>query len=406
MAYFSDIGFKDTPSLDAFGRLRVSNTGQRFDVEFIYDLNPEIICNVLEGTGPTCTHNANTRDVTMAIVNTTTGSGRALYSHMDIPYTAGNSQLIALTGVLNLANIAGGVTSCFLRSKVSGSVVEVANIVQADWVENQTGINWNYSQIFEMDFQSLKVGRVRFGLNQNGVFIPVTEIDNDNLRNSGYWQSPSLPIFWRIYNDATYTYMEIGYGDTENAIGFRHRITKNASATMKAICGTVKSEGGPDTLDILGYPRSVDMGVTTKRADATLIPILSIRPKATFNSIVNRGLYIPTGINVQTDNPILVRLYNSGAVLTGASWTSVENSNSGMEYDISATAITGGTFIASMYLTASANNGKVFLSQNLLGKAMLAIGRDTSVDALCICAVRTTNSSANILMGIDWKEIR
>lgn len=405
MTIIREIQYTDSPSLDAFGRLRVSNTGQRFDTEFIYNLNPETICNIIEGTGPTATHNANTRDVTLAIVNRNNGSGRALYSHIDIPYTAGNSQLIAITSVLDFANIGTGTASFFLRSKISGSVVDLVNTVQSSWLNLKTGVNWNYAQIFEIDFQSLKVGRIRYGLNQSGSFIPVGSIVNDNIRNSGYWQSPSLPIFWRIYNDATYTYMECGYGDTENAIGFRYKIASNANATMKAICATVKSEGGVDILDIPGYNRAVDMGVTPKTVGNTLIPVLSIRPTATFNSLTNRGVYIPTGIQLETDQPILLRVYNGGTTLTGANWSSLESSDSGMEYDVAASAISGGTLIASMYLTA-ANNAKIYSSSNLLGKVVLAIGRDSTVDTLSICAVRTGNSNASVKVSIDWKEIR
>ena len=115
---------------------------------------------------------------------------------------------------------------------------------QSQWTALTSGMNWQYSQIFQLDFQSLKVGRIRFNIIQGGIPINVYEVTNDNIRNSGYWQRPTLPIFWRVYNDATYSYTEIGYGSENNAIGFRFKVAKNASHTAKAICSTVKSEGG------------------------------------------------------------------------------------------------------------------------------------------------------------------
>lgn len=53
---------------DAFQRQRVSNTDQRFDGDFSYDLSPLLFDNI-SATG-TLTFNANTRDVTLATAST------------------------------------------------------------------------------------------------------------------------------------------------------------------------------------------------------------------------------------------------------------------------------------------------------------------------------------------------
>ena len=141
---------------------------------------------------------------------------------------------------------------------------------------------------------------------------------------------------------ATYTYMEMGYGDDNNAVGFRYRITANASATMRAICCTVKSEGGLSLRNTAGIAQSANMGTSTTTVSTTLIPLLSIRSKSTFNSLTNLAIALPKSFSIQTDNPIRLAVIQYGT-LTGASWGDVDSTYSTLEFDTSATAVTGGT---------------------------------------------------------------
>ena len=396
----SVVGFPDV-YFDAFGRLRTSNTAQRLDVEFIYDKQPEIVDEVTV-SGGTVTHNANSRDLTLAINNTTTATEASMFSY-DVPYTAGNSQLIALTGTINEANIAGGVAQIFVRSKVSGSVVETVTD-QTSWNKDTVSdADWTNSQIFEIDFQSLKVGRIRFYLNRSGVAVPVHEIINDNIRPEAYWQLPHLPLTWRIYNDATYTYCEIGYGDADNGIGFRYRVAKNAGAELRAICGTVKSEGGLDLENLTGYNRVADSDVTAKSVATTLIPLLSIRPRTTFNSLNNRALVIPQSITISTDNPIKIVVVHNNT-LTSASWSDVDTNESVIEFDTAATAFSGGHNLLSDYVSSDKN--KSLSTKTLLGRSLLWNRRGTESGILTIAAIRTGTTTANVLTSINWKEIR
>jgi len=392
---------KDSPSLDAFNRVRVSGTGQRLDVEFIYDKQAEIFDEVVGAGGGTVTHNANGRDLTLATTNTGTTYSAAMASH-PVPYTPGNSQLVAITGTLDNAAIGSGTAQIFVRSKVTGSVVETV-VNQDDWDSPNLDVDWTKSQILEIDFQSLKVGRIRFYLNRGGQIKQLHEITNDNVRATGYWQTPTLPLCWRLYNDATYTYMEMGYGDSNNAIGVRYRIAKNASATLRTICGTVKSEGGLSLDDIPGYHKTIDMGVTEVTVSTTLIPLISIRPKTTFNSLPNLGLAIPMDAGVIGDNPIkLVIVHN--AVLTGASWVDVDTSESIMEYDISASSFSNGHIVHSEYIGSGKNSQTTGTA--LLGKTLLWDRQGTESGILTVCAIKTGTTDSETLASIGWKEIR
>lgn len=386
---------------DAFGRARVSDTGQRLDVEFLYDKQGWYFDEIT--SNGTVTFNANSRDLTLSLSNATNGSEARMQSH-PVPYTPGNSQLIELTGVLDLAEIGGGVAQCFVRSSVSGSVVETV-YDQSSWLPPlRTGVEWTLAHIFVIDFQSLKVGRIRFGLNQGGDTILLKEVMNDNIRNAGYWQYATLPVYYRLYNDATYTYMELGYGDTANAVGFRYRIAANASATMKAICCTVKSEGGQALFDLSGQPFTASNGVTEKTVSTTLIPLLSIRMKSTFNTLTNQTIALPTSFSVLTTNPIRLAVIIDGT-LTGASFVDVNATESAMEYDVTASAITGGIEVASDYYSGEGAN-KFTSGTGILGKSVLWDRLGSRSGILTLAAIKTGTSDADVLTSMRWQELR
>lgn len=386
---------------DAFQRLRVSNTDQRLDVEFIYDKQPLLFDEITGGTG-SVSHNANSRDVTLAVGGTGGTALAGLYQHFYNPYTPGNSQFIAITGTLNAANIAG-TAAVYRRSKVTGTVVEEV-IPQSSWLSATSGVNWNYSQIFLIDFQSLKVGRIRFALDRGGLAVPVATIENDNERLGGYWQTANAPVGWNIYNTATNTITEVFYGDADNSVGFRFTSALDASQSMRAICATVKSEGGGDLLDIAGYKFAVGNGTTLRTVAATLLPVLSIQLKTTFGAGTNRGIVFPQAVAFQVDNPIYYEVLVN-ASLTGASFASVD-ANSLCNFDVAASAVTGGRRIAAGY----AASGAVRAGANqftLTGKAPLSVNyAGTTGDILTIAAVRTTASSSATGAVLEWKEVR
>lgn len=397
-------------SFDAFGRLRVSGTGQRLDAEFIYNKMPDLFDEVT--SNGTVTHNANSRDLTLALSDANNGSYATMRSH-PVPYTPGNSQLWEGTGTLNGAGISGGTTECFLRSSISGSVTEVVSEQSNWWMMRQNAnytLDWSKSHIFQIDFQSLKVGTIRFGIVHNGQTVPVTHIHNSNVRASGYWQLPSLQSYWRLYTTGGTTYMEIGYGDEANAVGFRHKVDANASATMRAVCCTVKSEGGDNLIDMSGFQRGTDRGVSPATVSTTLVPLISIRARSTFNSFPNLGLIRPNAYSAQSNEAVLLRVVEGGT-LTGASWSNVDTNNSIAEVDTSASAISGGRVIGLpdyIYATSS-GAAATRLSQSadgLLGKAILWDRQGSESGIISLCAVRTGAADASVLAALHWDELR
>ena len=399
-----DVNLSSSDLQDAFGRLRTSGTAQRLDVEFLYDKQSDYFDEIT--TNGTVTYNVNGRDLTLSISDANNGTQAKMASY-PVPYTPGNSQLVDITGVLDLAGIGGGTAEVFLRSNVTGSVVETT-IAQENWLalRESADLDFTKSHIFSMDFQSLKVGTIRYGFVQDGVFVQIAQINNDNTRDSGYWQIPNLPVYYDLYNSGGETFMEMGYGNADNAIGIRYKISANASATMKAICCTVKSEGGLDLQNMTGLPVSTDTGVTTKLVSTTLVPIISIKPAATFQSLENLIISLPRSISVATDQPIKIVVIHS-SILTGASFTAVDSNTSCMEVDTSATAMSNGHEILSQYITASGSGSKTSGSGGgLLGKKVLWNRQGTDTGILTVAAIRTGGTDADVLVSINWEELR
>lgn len=395
----------DNLSMSEFGARRVESSDNRFDVEFLYDKQPLLVDDISSGTG-SATHQTNGRHVLLAVGGAAIGATGGERAHSWITYTPGSGQEIDITGVLDAAAIGGGTAQVFLRSKVTGTVT-LETIDQASWVAATSGVTWSYSQIFRISFQSLRVGRIQFSLVSGGIITKVAEILNDNERASGFWQYANLPPYWKVYNvteggvDKTVT--EFGYGDDDNGVGFRYVWgSVQSTATAIAICSTVKSQGGGRLIDLPGTPWVTPI-LAAKTVSTTLIPLLSVRVASTFNSISNRALVIPTGWSVATDQPIDYALIYR-PTLTGAAFAAIDATYNGVEYDNTASAITGGYRVEGDYITAAANNPRQ--AQGILERVIMSLGSTGTADILTIAAIRAGSSNASVRSYIKGKELR
>lgn len=407
--------YNESTLFDAFGRMRTSGTGNRLDAEFIYDLQPDLFDNF--ATNGVVAHDATARQAVFALTGSDEGNHATLSSH-PVPYTPGNSQLTEMTGVLDGSSLGTGTVEFFLRSTVTGTTTE-ETFPQSSWLAFSGDRDWSKSHIFGIDFQSLKVGRIRAFLVSSGIPTRVAEINNDNLRSSGFWQQPTLPVQYRLYIEdkgegaGVQTFAEICYGNSLNAVGFRYVIDgANASATMAAICCTVKSEGGVSLQDMPGFPRAISTragskvsgGSTRSVTSSVLLPILSIRAKSLFNSLPNLGLLIPDHYSIYGSNDVEVVIIADGT-LTGARWNDVNSTRSCAEYDISATSITGGVEIKIDPFAAAQGNNNSGQLDGLLGKAVLWDRQDGVTGILTIAAI-AYGATSNCRCDLGWKEIR
>ena len=385
----------DGANLDAFQRLRVSDPVTLFDYQSEYDEGSLLWGATTSGTA------SQTHDAANSSVNLTTGTTAAdsiirqtLQYHR---YQPGKSQLVLspfdLQGMEtnNRARIGyfdddngvfleeyNGTTSFVIRNGASDTAV-----AQASWnLDTYPALDLAKAQILVIDLEWLGVGRVRIGFVHEGQITYCHEFMHDNTGSGVYMRTANLPLRYELTN-----------------------VDGGTADIIKAICASVISEGGFESdrgIPFCSSNGTTTIGVTTRR------PILSIRPKATFNSITNRGEIIITGINAlaETNNAYLEIVYNGS--LTGANFASV-NADSITESDVAATAISGGIVVNALYVPAASQGNQQSPGSNQLGLlSRLPLTLDKAgANPINLSVVATSfSATSNVTSSLYWQELR
>ena len=370
-------------SVDSFGRLRVSNPLTLFDSSYRHQDNGLWATSV--ANSGTATFNANQGLMDLAV---TTTSGSKVYRETlrVFPYQPGKSLLILSTFVFNEAKtnlrqrsgyfdnnngffleLSGTTLSFVRRSYVSGTLVET-KIPQTDWNTDKldgTGLSgvtldMTKAQILWSDMEWLGVGSVRMGFVIDGVLITCHTFNHANIISSTYITTATLPLRYEIENTGT----------------------TGSSSTLKQICGSVISEGG---YQLSGDSHSIGTAIATPitlTTAGTFYPIVSLRLKTSPDrlnavSILSGASVIGVSGNV---------LYNwkliSGGVTAGGTWNAV-TSESNPEYKINGTSITGGTVLASGYLSSTnQSRGSLDLATSTPQEITLAVTANTNTSTV------------------------
>lgn len=348
------VSYGDSANLDAFSRLRVSQPTGLFEVQCQYNAQPLLMETGVTGTGVAGAHDANTRMVALAC---TAGAGTSfIQSYEYIPYQAGKSQLVFITGLLGAAaadavvdvGLMGASNGIFLRqngttnlqlvrrTSTSGSLVD-NTVNQSAWNLDKldgtgpSGLTLDVTKVFILviDCQFLGMGRVRVGFDIGGVIVPVHQFLNANVLTTPYMQSLTLPIQMLV-------------------------TTASAAKTAYFKCASVSSEGGTENVSAFPFATAEQ---TVTAGSATRTHILSIRPKTTFNAITNRTKFALESIKllVTGSNQVLWELAIGATFSAGPTWGDVNATYSAFEQTTAVgTLATAGTIIASGYIAASA----------------------------------------------------
>lgn len=351
------ISFPPT-ALDAFGRQRVSEPYTLFDSQNRYAADNQFDVSTT-GTGTT-TFLSNEAAVKMEV--TAGGVGSVIrQSYRSFPYQPGKGLLVLATFVmdssqsLNLTQRVGyyndqngvffqrvdGTYSFVLRSYVTGSASDARTVNQSSWNGDKldgTGpsgltLDPSKAQILWMDFEWLGVGSVRCGFIINGEYITCHTFNNANEITNVYMTTAILPVRYEIKT-----------------------VTSAVAASMKAICCSVVSEGGFEQTSIDHVARRTTVLGTI---GTTFLPLVSIRLASGRTGAVvlpNRVQVLPT-----TSQNYEVALIKN-PTLTGATWAATVPSDSNVEFDVAATATTGGSIVQTDYTTASGSGGATGLN--------------------------------------------
>jgi len=400
---------------DAFGRLKISPPFTLFDSSHRYRDNG-LWSTQIYGTGSTTFNSAQGLvDLTVGnasgdeIIRETTKvfsyqPGKSLLVMNTFIMTGAKNHLRQRVGYFGFENgiyleLWGNALTFVERSLVTGSITETP-VLQADWNGDKldgTGasgltLDITKAQILWMDIEWLGLGTVRIGFIINGQFITCHSFHHANLITSTYITTASLPLRYEISNtDAT-----------------------SSVSTMKQVCSTVISEGG---YQLNGAQQAVGTPIQTPRTLATAgtyYPIVSLRLKSFENippSSVDRldAIIILTAACIMPDtsagNPNLNWRLVQSSVTTGGTWVSA-GSDSAVEYNLTATSVSGGRVLASGYVaTANQSISSVNILKEALFKSQLERNGITGATYELVLEVAGSENNAKVLGSLDWEEV-
>ncbi len=334
-------------AVDPFGRTRVSNPYTLFDSQNRYAKDDQF--SESTATGGTATINTNESTVDMAVTSSS-GSEVVRQTFRVFPYQPGKGLLVLATFVMNGGKSGlrqrvgyfgsdngvflqqnGTTVSFVLRTSTSGSPSDARTVNQADWNGDKldgTGdsgftLDITKAQILFMDFEWLGVGSVRCGFVINGEFVIAHTFNNANDINKVYMTTAILPVRYEITNTGA----------------------TSGSSTLKQICSTVISDGGYQQVGAMQVARRT---TALGSISTTFLPLVSIR----LASDSLGAVVLPQTMNVLPTSAgdyevVLVK----NATLTGASYDTTTFAH--VDFDVSATAMTGGTIVAVDYLSGT-----------------------------------------------------
>jgi hypothetical protein len=384
---------------DAFGRLRTSNPFTLFDSYYRYKDNGDFD-TALVGLDSTGAVNSATSIYEMSLENINSSVTRQ--SYYVFPYQPGKSLLIMCSFVAssNSYTAVGMTQDVGYCSDLNGVFVRVqdgivymcikndgvvTSAAQSSWnVDQLTGtgpsgltLDITKSQIFFTALEWLGVGTVSVGFVINGQFTTVHKFNHANLTTSTYMTTATLPVRYQISTTAGYS---------------------SGTSMLKQICCTVISEGGYQAISQKYY---VNLGTSLVTVSTTLIPLISIRIRSDrLDSIV-----IPASVEmvVTTNNVVQYQLLLNGT-LTGGSWVQ-KGGTSNVEYNTTATAISGGTLIDTGYISSSNQAKNALTSSGAIEfNTQIPHFLNGTSGIITICAISFT-ANASVSAALGWYEL-
>ena len=398
-------------NIDAFGRLRVTDTFTLGDYKHLYAIDYNFIDYYVSG-GST-TFNPNRASVTLATSASAASRtvhqtkmyhnympGKSQYIMSSFRFGAAEPNVIKRTGYFDDHNgiffeqDQTGSLQFVIRSATNGTAsIQENRVKQESWNVNtllagDVVLDITKAQLFWVDFQWLSIGRVRCGFVVNGVNILCHTFDHSNKVDGAYMSSPNLPVRCEILNTTT------------------------ATGSMEQICSSVMSEGGYEESGTTYAHTSVALRPLTGSQSSL---IFAIRLKNSYNGLPNRAYVRLEDMSVYSENEaikyIVVKL-DSGSV-TGGTWIS-EDVGSVVEWNSGSMS----------YSTASAHellNGFVGAAGQGLGNFASSVSQrqgskskinyiaqnfdSTSSEMYGIVATNLTTTTTNVIASMVWKEV-
>jgi hypothetical protein len=398
-------------AVDAFGRARNSLPYTLFESFHRYQDNGRI-STANSATGSTYTHKPNEACIECSITNVANSyvyressrvfayqpgkSIQILESFVLAPPQVGLRQRYGYFGTQNGFFLEQTDNTIYFvkRSSVTGSVVET-RVAQADWnVDTMLGavvsspsqltLDLTKAQILFIDIEWLGVGSVRMGFIVDGQFVHCHTFHHANSANanSTYITTACLPVRAEIEN----------YNSMAN------------TSNLKIICATVISEGG---FEPRGRQKTVGREpntALTMSTSGTYYPVAAIRLKSDRAD----GVVLPKNVSllgIGGNGSRLRYKIVSGAAISGGTWVDA-GPDSSVQYNISATGMTGGNDLVSGYQAIN-NQGSVALDIGGSDFFRYQLERNTFTggNTTFVLAATGAGNGDTCVGGIDWEEM-
>jgi hypothetical protein len=386
---------------DAFGRTKVSNPYTLFDVQHRYQSGDEFSDITSGGASVSYSVNESTD-----LLNVGTASGDKVYreSKKCFPYQPGKALTVMQTFVMAPAQTGlrqrvgyfsrqngvylqqSGSTVSIVRRTYTGGSLSEETVNQANWnVDTMNGLgpsrlvlNLTKAQILFMEFEWLGVGSVKVGFAINGQFITVHQFNHANILDKVYMTTATLPLRYEIENTAATA----------------------TTSTLRQICATVLSNGGYDRKPEVW---SASRNTLFQNVGTTFVPLAAVRLiEGRMDSVVQIARL---NVATTTNNLFEYALFRN-PTLTGGTW--VQNTpTQDTEYNVTATAMTGGTIVRRGFLAGS-NQNNAATDLEIDNGFDLQLGRtnaDSPVSDVYCLGIRTVSSTGDAIGSIQWHEL-
>jgi hypothetical protein len=389
------------PQFSNNNRLKVAPFQTVFFNTFQYGKETDVWDERIVGVG-TATHNVNASNVVMQ-VGSTAGSKIIRQTKNVMRYIPGRPATLAFAIRLETPQVGirrrfglfddyngayfeddGGTYSYVIRTSTTGITTEI-RVGRDEWNgEKFDGNGWTgvtadptKQQMISISYEWYGAGTVDFNWLMKGETIKSHTFDNSNTQDRVWCSTPFLPIRLEIEN--------------VTGVAGTHYLYQGSNSLIQ--------EGEPEKLGTLLSISNPITGTTMTSAN-TFYPIISIRLKS--NNLT--GVMLLRSLQAATDdNTNVYWQLLQNATLTGGTWVNHPDPNSFMQYNITQTAVSGGSDLLSGFVI---NGSGALVDLDI--KAALQLGRSgigtISDTYTLVCASPNTNKKA--LAVLNWIEQR
>jgi hypothetical protein len=383
MSYiFNDrIAYSDSVNLDAFGRLRVSETRSLLELKYDQDKLPNQVDELVNGSASSTLDSTNAC-VIMSVSNT--GGYVIRQSKERAIYQPGKSQLCDFSfsdfqldsNVIKRVGYFSSTTAATYDSQFDGFFLEsngvnnkisfqlwktgtlILSAATDTWDSseiNPSTIDWSKTHLMAVDFQWLGVGRVRFGMNLSGnTYVFKTNSGTNNL-DDVYMSSPDQPIRYEIRSSG-------------------------GTGSFHQICSAISDEGTRNTLKRTGSVSQID--TVTLSSSGTKYPFIGLRASPIYDQVTIQLTNCQV-LNTSNDN-FLVTVEINPTISSGMTYSSGNTAEWQYSLGDGAQTITSDGVIIAGFIGQA---GTSALTTIELNETEIKPGRkiDGTVDQLWVC---------------------